>query len=331
MCRSLPDSSGPGCLLHCAICQLLCLCKSWCRLLLSLNASEVVLPLCQIRLAAISLLSFAKLSWKEEKKTEEGGSRVKWEVVNSKENITVCYYVQMQTKAAVETGVKLMPRGYAKGQQSSMLVDAVLGFPERHVSDSTSALHFWGQLFGLGLGFQAEYEAGFAGKQVKTGTAMYLAQKGTWAFLGLGDVRKREKQQCTEYLRLGKCLVRRRQSPLCLLICCQCTVTDFGKLKKEISSKAVPVLFTRNLHFLLADLLDLFSYSAKRGFISPITFYEFLKSQQESQQQPGDHNGPATHQCKSSELHGCVPHNAHNPKKPLPVPTSAAPAEYPPL
>lgn len=37
-------------------------------------------------------------------------------------------------EAAAERGVKLMPRDYAKDQQCSMPVDAVLSFPERHIS-----------------------------------------------------------------------------------------------------------------------------------------------------------------------------------------------------
>lgn len=133
----------------------------------------------------------------------------------------------------------------------------------------TSASYFQGQLLGLGMGFEAEHEAGFPSEQVKVGTAMYLAVKGIWTFLGLGDVRKREKQQCTESLLLGKCLVRRGQSPLHLLMCCQCIVTDFGKLKKEITSKAMAVLLTWNLHFLSADLLDLFFLFCQKGVYFP--------------------------------------------------------------
>lgn len=187
-------------------------------------------------------------------------------------------------EAAVETGVKLMPRDYAKGQQCSRPVDAVLSFPERHIPDSHLCFILSRSVVWSWNGVWSRNESGFASEQVKVGAAIFLALKGTWTFLGLGDVRKREKQQCTESLLLGKCLFRRRQFPLCLLICSQCIVTDFGKLKKEITSKAMALLLTCNLHFLSADLLDLFFYSAKRGFISLIMFYEFLKSQQESQQ-----------------------------------------------
>lgn len=124
MCRSLPDSSGFGCLLHCAICQPLCLCKSWCKLLLSLSFSEVILPLCELCLVAISLLSFAKLSCNKIEKRKEGGSWVKQEVVNSKQNGTVFYSGLMQMsifETAVETRVKSKSRDCVKASSAAYL------------------------------------------------------------------------------------------------------------------------------------------------------------------------------------------------------------------
>lgn len=79
----------------------------------------------------------------KKKKKKEGGSWVKREVVNSKQNSTVSCYLLMQMnifEAAVETGVKLKSRDCVKGQQFSMPVDAALSSPERHISEQTPPL-----------------------------------------------------------------------------------------------------------------------------------------------------------------------------------------------
>lgn len=136
--------------------------------------------------------------------------------------LLLCPDADESFEAAVETGVKWMSRGYAKGSSAACLW-MLFWASQRGISLTVTSAPYWqGQLFGLAMGFEEEHEAGSACKQVKGGTVMYLALKGTWTFLGLGHVRKREKQQWTESLLLGKCLVRRRQSLLCLLMCCQC-------------------------------------------------------------------------------------------------------------
>lgn len=60
-----------------------------------------------------------------------------------------------------------MPRGYAKGQQSSMPVDAVLGFPERHVSDKPLHCTFEVSCLVMGWGFKQNMRQGLPANRLR--------------------------------------------------------------------------------------------------------------------------------------------------------------------
>lgn len=132
----------------------------------------------------------------KKKRNAEGGNRVKWEAANSKENCTVSCSVLKQMNScetAAETRVKCKTRGCILRASSTAYLWMLHWGP---LGDVSPGKHSCSVLYHL---FEREFPLwGRICYQTGEEWDLYLALKGIWVFLGLGNVKKREKHQCTE-------------------------------------------------------------------------------------------------------------------------------------